>query len=152
MHSGFITSDTVLEIVRSGLFDRFCGDSRGGKPSDSQQVTQNTDTQTDILHAYKTEDALLMRWLELFGAETLAQRSYNTLSSGEQRYILLIRAFVKDPDLLILDEPFQGLGPQKRHRAGAVIESFCRRPNKTLIFVTHYIEEIPGIVTHTLQL
>ena len=152
MHSGFITSDTVLEIVRSGLFDRFCGDSRGSKSPDSQQVIQNTDTQTDILHAYKTEDALLMRWLELFGVENLAQRSYNTLSSGEQRYILLIRAFVKDPDLLILDEPFQGLDPQKRHRAGAVIESFCRRPNKTLIFVTHYIEEIPGIVTHTLQL
>ena len=55
-------------------------------------------------------------------------------------------------DLLILDEPFQGLDPAKRHRASTVIESFCRRPNKTLIFVTHYIEEIPGIVTHTLQL
>ena len=130
MHSGFITSDTVLEIVRSGLADGYQG----------------------VVAKGAEEDTLLMRWLELFGAEALAQRNYNTLSSGEQRYILLIRAFVKDPDLLILDEPFQGLDPQKRHQAGAVIESFCRRPNKTLIFVTHYIEEIPGIVTHTLQL
>ena len=130
MHSGFITSDTVIDIIRSGFEDGYRGVTAG-----------NSD-----------EDALLMRWLELFGAENLAQRNYNTLSSGEQRYILLIRAFVKDPDLLILDEPFQGLDPEKRHRAGAVIEAFCRRPNKTLIFVTHYIEEIPGIVTHTLQL
>ena len=105
------------------------------------------------LHARRIDDdRYLLYWLELFGAEELANRNYNTLSSGEQRYVLLIRAFVKDPDLLILDEPFQGLDPEKRHRAGAVIEAFCQRSNKTLIFVTHYIEEIPGVVTHTLQL
>lgn len=97
-------------------------------------------------------DQYIMYWLELFGAENLAHRNYNTLSSGEQRYILLIRAFVKDPDLLILDEPFQGLDPERRHRAAAVVEAFCARSNKTLVFVTHYIEEIPGIVTNTLQL
>ena len=121
MHSSFITSETVMDIVRSGL----------DQPGDEKY---------------------LMRWLELFGAEDLAHRNYNTLSSGEQRYILLIRAFVKDPDLLILDEPFQGLDPERRHRAAAVVEAFCARSNKTLVFVTHYIEEIPGIVTNTLQL
>ena len=115
MHSSFITSDTVKEIIDSGLEDTF-------------------------------------RWLELFGAEHLSGRAYNTLSSGEQRYVLLIRAFVKDPDLLILDEPFQGLDPEMRRRAASVIEAFCAAKNKTLIFVTHYIEEIPGVVTHTLQL
>ena len=129
MHSSFITSDTVLDIVRTGL-----GHSGDGH----MPVTDN--------------DQYIMYWLKFFGAENLAQRRYNTLSSGEQRYILLIRAFVKDPDLLILDEPFQGLDPQKRHRAAAVIEAFCARCNKTLIFVTHYIEEIPGIVTDTLLL
>ncbi len=146
MHSGFITSDTVLEIVRSGLEDGY----RGVLPQHPPRVMAAVPNRHCRLD--RQEDALLMRWLELFGAEHLAQRSYNTLSSGEQRYVLLIRSFVKDPDLLILDEPFQGLDPEKRHRAGTVIESFCKRPNKTLIFVTHYIEEIPGIVTHTLQL
>ena len=123
MHSSFKEDITALEILRSGAND-------------------NT----------RIDDDTLLRWLELFGAESLANRSYLTLSSGEQRYVLLIRAFVKDPDLLILDEPFQGLDPAKRHRAAAVIEAFCQARNKTLIFVTHYIDEVPGIVTHTLQL
>ena len=59
---------------------------------------------------------------------------------------------MKDPDLLILDEPFQGLDPTLRHRAAAVINAFCAARNKTLIFVTHYLDEVPGVVTHTLQL
>ena len=146
MHSSFITSDTVLDIVRSGLghsgdghisAGSATGISEAGDPW-SMPVTDN--------------DQYIMYWLKLFGAGHLAHRNYNTLSSGEQRYILLIRAFVKDPDLLILDEPFQGLDPERRHRAAAVVEAFCARSNKTLIFVTHYIEEIPGIVTNTLQL
>ena len=144
MHSSFITSDTVLEILRGGLDDRY-GDGRIIADCDTF-VDGGTNTKDD------TEDILLMRWLRIFGAEELANRRYNTLSSGEQRYILLIRAFVKDPDLLILDEPFQGLDPDKRHRAAEVIEAFCAIPNKTLIFVTHYIDEVPGVVTHTLQL
>ena len=160
MHSGFITSETVLEIVRSGLGHngdgRISAEYMKGFATGVSEGGDRLNVREKNLHTRCTpvadEDAYLMRWLELFGAEDLAQRNYNTLSSGEQRYILLIRAFVKDPDLLILDEPFQGLDQQKRHRAGAVIESFCRRPNKTLIFVTHYIEEIPGVVTHTLQL
>ncbi len=108
---------------------------------------------TDISRstAYDKE-TYLTGLLRLFGAEHLAQRNYLTLSSGEQRYVLLIRAFVKDPALLILDEPFQGLDASLRSRAAAIIKAFCSRQNKTLIFVTHYIDEIPDVVTHTLQL
>ena len=164
MHSGFITSDSVLEIVRSGLGHNGDGhisaETMKGFATGASEGGDRLNVREQNLHARLSpvadnehpKDAYLMRWLELFGAENLAGRRYNTLSSGEQRYVLLIRAFVKDPDLLILDEPFQGLDPEKRHRAGAIIEAFCRRPNKTLIFVTHYIEEIPGIVTNTLQL
>ena len=108
---------------------------------------------TDISRstAYDKE-TYLTGLLRLFGAEHLAQRNYLTLSSGEQRYVLLIRAFVNDPALLILDEPFQGLDASLRSRAAAIIKAFCSRENKTLIFVTHYIDEIPDVVTHTLQL
>lgn len=192
MHSSFRENLPVLEIVRSGLGDRFgdrvpasglgdrfgdrvpasglgSGDpisvKPGGKLTEAQTDTdyrstinygsdlqQSPNNQTDSLQPHNTEDDYLLQWLRLFGAEHLAQRSYLTLSSGEQRYILLVRAFVKDPDLLILDEPFQGLDPALRHRAAAVIEAFCAAKNKTLIFVTHYLDEVPGVVTHTLQL
>ena len=160
MHSSFITSETVMDIVRSGL--GHSGDGHMPRMKvllpDAQSVPSFANAGRKSLHGLgcnmpvTDNDRYIMYWLELFGAEDLAHRNYNTLSSGEQRYILLIRAFVKDPDLLILDEPFQGLDPERRHRAAAVVEAFCARSNKTLVFVTHYIEEIPGIVTNTLQL
>lgn len=160
MHSSFITSEPVLDIIRSGLGHsgdgHYSAEAMKGFATGVSEGGDRLSVREQNLHARRMpvtdDDRYLLYWLELFGAEELANRSYNTLSSGEQRYVLLIRAFVKDPDLLILDEPFQGLDPERRHRAGAVIEAFCHRPNKTLIFVTHYIEEIPGVVTHTLQL
>lgn len=65
------------------------------------------------------------------------------LSSGEQRLALLARAFVKDPELLILDEPLHGLDTYNRRRVKRIIEAFCRRQDKTLVMVTHYANELP---------
>ena len=75
-----------------------------------------------------------------------------TLSSGEQRLVLLARAFVKDPDLLILDEPLHGLDNINRQLVKDVIETFCQRRNKTFIMVTHYQEELPPCIDHSLVL
>ena len=70
------------------------------------------------------------------------------LSSGEQRLVLLARAFVKDPQLLILDEPLHGLDLWNRRLVKDVIETFCQRRNKTMVMVTHYEEELPNVITH----
>ena len=91
-------------------------------------------------------------WMRLFGVDHLADRSFLTLSSGEQRLVLVARAFVKDPDLLILDEPLHGLDDRGRRLVLSLIEAFCARPEKTLIFVSHYREEWPSCIDHELFL
>ncbi len=91
-------------------------------------------------------------WMRVFGIEHLAERSFLHMSSGEQRLVLVARAFVKDPELLILDEPLHGLDNENRQLVKDVIEAFCQRPNKTLIMVTHYEEELPPCITHHLRL
>ena len=91
-------------------------------------------------------------WMEVFGVGGLAARSFLHLSSGEQRLCLLARAFVKDPELLILDEPLHGLDTRNRRRVRAVIEAFCHRRGKTLVMVTHYEDELPPCIDHRLHL
>ena len=93
-----------------------------------------------------------MKWLSMFEAEDLAERNYMKLSSGEQRLILLVRAFVKSPDLLILDEPFHGLDDEHRLRAQSVIDQYMHQPEKTLIMVTHYEDELPSCIDHRIRL
>ena len=89
-------------------------------------------------------------WMHIFGIEHLAERSFLHMSSGEQRLVLLARAFVKDPELLILDEPLHGLDNVNRRLVKDIIETFCQRPGKTLIFVSHYREERPSCIDHEL--
>ena len=58
-----------------------------------------------------------MQWMTLLGIGHLADRRYATLSSGEQRMILIARTLIKHPDLLILDEPLHGLDSGQIGRA-----------------------------------
>lgn len=91
-------------------------------------------------------------WMDLFGIEHLKDRTFLKLSSGEQRLCLLARAFVKDPELLILDEPLHGLDDRNRELVRNIINEFCSKDNKTLVMVTHYKEELPPVITHHLFL
>ncbi len=100
----------------------------------------------------QAELASSLFWMQIFGIEHLKDRSFVQLSSGEQRLVLLARAFVKDPELLILDEPYHGLDMVNRELTREIIEAFCRRSNKTMIMVTHYSNEFAGSVTHSLHL
>jgi len=94
------------------------------------------------------ERELCLRWMDVFGVGHLAERSFLTLSGGEQRMVLLARAFVKSPDLLILDEPLHGLDAPNSQRAKDIIDTYCRQPRKTLLMVTHYEHELPPCITH----
>ena len=91
-------------------------------------------------------------WMQVFGLGGLEERTFLKLSSGQQRLVLLARAFVKDPELLILDEPLHGLDLRNRRLVKDVIETFCQRKNKTMIMVTHYKEELPACIDHSIFL
>lgn len=130
MHLYYMEDIPTLQIVASGFFDSI-GLFRRCNPEQTETVKQ---------------------WMKTFGIESLADRSFLKLSSGEQRMALLARAFVKDPDLLILDEPLHGLDISNKRRASGIIEAFCRREGKTLIYVTHYPHEMPPSVNKIFRL
>lgn len=92
------------------------------------------------------QSTVALQWMEVFGIGYLSKSPFLTLSSGEQRLVLLARAFVKNPDLLVLDEPLHGLDASYKRRVVSIIEQYCSQPGKTLIFVTHYPEELPACV------
>lgn len=90
--------------------------------------------------------------MDIFGVAQYKDTSFLKLSSGEQRLVLLARTFVKDPSLLILDEPLHGLDMKNRRLVKDVIDTFCERHNKTLIMVTHYQDEFPECIDHSFYL
>jgi iron complex transport system ATP-binding protein len=84
--------------------------------------------------------------LEEVGISALADRPWEVLSNGEQRRTLLARALVRQPDLLLLDEPAAGLDlPAREHLIEALDQV---RVGLTSVLVTHHVEEIPASTTH----
>jgi molybdate transport system ATP-binding protein len=126
MHRAYLKDLPSIEIVASGLHDSI-GLYKRPRPE---------------------QMGICKEWMRVFGIEDLAERTFLTLSSGEQRLVLLARAFVKDPELLILDEPLHGLDTANREWVRKVIDTFCSRPDKTLIMVSHYLDELPTCITH----
>jgi len=130
LHRAYCRGVPALDIVASGLHDR------------------------QGLYV-KTDDSMIPQclfWMEVFGISSLKERLFTELSSGEQRLVLLSRAFVKDPDLLILDEPLHGLDERNGARVKSIIEAFCSREGKSMIMVSHYREDFPKCITNHLQL
>lgn len=99
----------------------------------------------------KEQEKIAEQWMDIFRVKYLKNIPFLLLSSGEQRLVLLARVFVKNPDLLILDEPLHGLDVSNKKRVKQIIEGFCDE-NKSLIYVTHYENEIPSIIDKRLVL
>lgn len=130
MHRAYLKDLPAIDIVASGLKDSV-GLYQRPKPEERERCKQ---------------------WMDIFGILPLADKTFLKLSSGEQRLALLARAFVKDPELLILDEPLHGLDDRNCLLVKDIIETFCSRKDKTLIMVSHYKEELPSVIDHSLFL
>ncbi|MDE8601760.1 molybdate ABC transporter ATP-binding protein ModF [Marinomonas sp. RSW2] len=86
------------------------------------------------------------QWLALLGMTDRADQSFNKLSYGDQRLLLIARAMVKHPPLLILDEPCLGLDDINRQLVLALIEKICEGKKTTVLYVNHHAEDkIKGI-------
>jgi molybdate transport system ATP-binding protein len=127
MHLYFKETGTCFAVVASGIFD-LLGVTRKVNEEQTAQVHET---------------------LDLFGLGYLAGRSFHTLSTGEQKMVLIARAFVKIPPLLILDEPCQGLDPEQVQVLKDVINAIAASSDMTLIFVSHYAEDVPECVKFT---
>ena len=130
LHVYFREPANVFNVVGSGLFD--------------------------TLGLYKkiSEDQhkRIALWLGVFGISHLSQRMFQQISTGEQRMVLLARALVKNPPLLILDEPCQGLDEEQIHRVKEILNYICSNSQTTLIYVSHYSSDIPDCVNQYFKL
>jgi len=118
-----------FEVVLSGFFDSV-GLFRTASPGQKQTAGH---------------------WMAVLGIADKSGRTFNQLSYGEQRMVLLARAMVKTPQILILDEPYQGLDRTNRQRILDAIDAIGHHSGTHIIYVTHYPDEIPTCMTHMLQ-
>lgn len=123
LHWYFDPSATVWQSIVSGFYDSsglFCD------PGYSKKA------QTDELIGY-------------FGLDEYKDTLMNELPLGKQRLALLARTIVKNPEILILDEPCQGLDQQQTQHFNQLVDELCKN-GTTLIYVGHFEAQIPGCI------
>jgi molybdate transport system ATP-binding protein len=98
------------------------------------------------------QEKLVMEWLEFLDCTNHSHRLLSSLPMGVQRLILLGRAMIKTPPLLVLDEPCQGLDASQTGFAINMIDRYCRFYRATLIYVSHYTEDYPPNMDQILRL
>jgi molybdate transport system ATP-binding protein len=104
-------------------------------------------------HACSVEQAAIAsHWIEALGLAIPPNSPFSSLSAGQQRLALLARALVKNPPVLILDEPCQALDEPHRAHFLQFLDRLCALTPLTLIYVTHLKGEIPAAITHQLRL
>jgi molybdate transport system ATP-binding protein len=126
----FPSNQTCLKVVLSGIFD----------------------TMGLFKKVSKEQEELALDWLRLFKIESTANKLLRQVSLEDQRFILLARALIKVPILLVLDEASQGMDEFQRIMFKKTIDQICGLMPLTLIFVSHYQEDVPDCVERVFPL
>ncbi|MBT0725292.1 molybdate ABC transporter ATP-binding protein ModF [Rosenbergiella sp. S61] len=130
LHLEYRVSASIRTVILSGYFDSI---GLYQVPGDRQQ-------------------ALADQWLALIGISAdQAHLPFHDLSWGQQRLILIVRALVKHPQLLILDEPLQGLDALNRQLIKQFVSMLIAQGTTQLLFVSHHAEDAPRCITHRLR-
>lgn len=128
LHLDYRVSASVKNVLLSGYFDSI-----------------------GIYQATSDKQAKLAdKWLQLLDLQELADKPFQSLSWGQQRLVLIARALVKHPTLLILDEPLQGLDQLNRELVKRWIDRLINEGHTQLLFVSHHAEDAPKCITHRL--
>ena len=130
LHWDYRLSVSLIKVIVSGFYDSI------------GLYSKATDTQLEIGRA----------WLKLLGLDGRDNDSFASLSYGEQRMLLIARAMVKHPPLLLLDEPCLGLDEANRTLVLALIDRICDEGATTLVYVTHHEEDKIQAIENVLDL
>ncbi|GEO05789.1 molybdenum ABC transporter ATP-binding protein [Adhaeribacter aerolatus] len=114
-------------------------------------ATGYTDTLFPKGQLSSQQEQTLNNFFAFYEIEHLQKKHFLQLSAGEQRLVLLIRSLVKNPELLIWDEPFQGLSADLIQKTQELLSTYAT-PAKTIIFVSHYEHEIPTWINKRIYL
>jgi len=98
------------------------------------------------------QQEIALEWLEMLHMEQRMDHPFRDLSYGEQRLVLLARAMVKQPDLLILDEPCQGLDDVNREMVLKLVDHLGKTGSTQILYVTHHPEDSIPCITNSMEL
>lgn len=129
LHMDYRVNCSAMEVILSGFFDSI---------GVYQQVPNALQLKA-------------MEWLERLNLSNVAKKPFRSLSWGQQRLLLITRAMVKHPPILILDEPLQGLDGVNRKLVKQFIEQLVTNSQTQLLFVSHQDSDAPNCITHLFE-
>lgn len=130
LYQYFPSDQTCTQIIESGFYDTI-GLFRPEQPARAVRIRA---------------------WMELLEIYGYAKRLFRQAPAGVQRMVLLIRALIKSPPLLLLDEPAQGLDDEQQAQLKSIITEISANPAITLIYVTHQWSELPDGIQKIIRL
>lgn len=130
LHQYFPTDQSCLQVIESGYYD----------------------TLGLFRQSSKTKAETALRWMKALEIDKYARTLLKNIPASAQRLCLLARALIKNPDLLIFDEPCQDMDTHQQQHFKKLIDTICGMSRVTLIYVTHYQHEIPDSVDQVLKL